>query len=73
MLLKWRTEAEIPSNVNSLNHQCLFFTTNKKYCGMGESLRLCLVPIKFEGKCKGKKIQRKSRRTEKVKENKKID
>ena len=26
---------------------------------------------KFEGKCKGKKIQRKSRRKEKVKENKK--
>ena len=30
--------------------------------------------IKFEGKCKGKKIQRKSRRKEKVKENKlKVD
>ena len=36
-------------------------------------LRLCLVPRKFEGKCKGKKIQRKSRGKEKVKENKKID
>ena len=29
--------------------------------------------IKFEGKWKGKKIQRKSRGKEKVKENKKID
>ena len=37
------------------------------------TLRLCLVPGKFEGKCEGKKIQRKSRRKEKVKENKKID
>ena len=31
-------------------------------------LRLCLVPIKYEGKCKGKKIQRKSRKKN-VKEN----
>ena len=38
-----------------------------------QSFRLCLVPRKFEGKCKRKKIQRKSRRKEKVKENKKID
>ena len=30
-----------------------------------------LVLIKFEEKCKGKKIQRKSRKKEKVKENKK--
>ena len=36
-------------------------------------LRLCLVPRKFEGKCKGRKIQKKSRRKEKVKEIKKID
>ena len=35
------------------------------------TLRLCLVLKKFEGKCKGKKIQRKNRRKEKVKENKK--
>ena len=35
------------------------------------SLRLCLVLRKFEGKCKGKKIQRKNKRKEKVKENKK--
>ena len=35
--------------------------------------RLCLVLGKFEEKCEGKKIQRKSRRKEKVKENKKID
>ena len=32
---------------------------------------LCLVPGKFEGKCKGKKIEGKSKRKEKVKENKK--
>ena len=32
---------------------------------------LCLVLIKFEGKCKEKKIQKKNRRKEKVKENKK--
>ena len=35
-------------------------------------LRLCLVPIKYEGKCKGKKIQKKKKK-KKVKENKKID
>ena len=40
---------------------------------MCNSLRLCLVPGKFEGKCEGKKIQRKCKRKEKVKENKKID
>ena len=34
-------------------------------------LMLCLVPKKFEGKCKGKKIQRKGGRKEKMKENKK--
>ena len=38
-----------------------------------ERFRLCLVPEKFEEKCEGKKIQRKSRRKEKVKENKKIE
>ena len=38
-----------------------------------KTLRLCLVPGKFEGKCEGKKIQMKSRRKEKMKENKKID
>ena len=27
-------------------------------------LRLCLVPKKFEGKCKGKKIQRKEKKSE---------
>ena len=32
------------------------------------SLRLRLVPGKFEGKCEGKKIKRKSKRKEKVKE-----
>ena len=35
------------------------------------SPRLCLVPGKYEGKCEGNKIQRKSRRKEKVKKNKK--
>ena len=45
---------------------------NNQMGGLGfQSFRLCLVPRKFEGKCKGKKIQRKSRRKEKVKENKK--
>ena len=38
-----------------------------------KSLRLCLVPRKFERKCKGKKIQKKNKGKEKVKENKKID
>ena len=38
----------------------------------GGNFRLCLVLIKFEGKCKGKKIQKKNRRKEKVKENKKL-
>ena len=32
---------------------------------------LCLVPRKFEGKCKGKKIQTKSRMKEKVNKKKK--
>ena len=32
--------------------------------GIGFCFRLCLVLIKFEGKCKGKKIERKSRRKE---------
>ena len=36
---------------------------------MINSLRLCLVLRKSEGKYKGKKIQRKNRRKEKVKEN----
>ena len=36
-----------------------------------EILGLCLVIRKFEGKCKERKIQRKNRRKEKVKENKK--
>ena len=34
---------------------------------------LCLVPIKFERKCKGKKIQKKNKKKEKIKENKKIN
>ena len=34
-------------------------------------IMLCLVLEKFERKCEGKKIKRKSRRKEKVKENKK--
>ena len=34
--------------------------------------RLCLVPRKFEGKCKGKKIQMKNIKKEKMKKNKKI-
>ena len=33
--------------------------------------RLCLVLEKFEGKCKEKKIKGKSKRKEKMKENKK--
>ena len=36
-------------------------------------LGLCLVPKKFERKWKGKKILKKNRRKENVKENKKID
>ena len=45
---------------------------NNQMGGLGfQSFRLCLVSRKFEGKCKGKKIQRKNRRKEKVKENKK--
>ena len=35
-----------------------------------ETHRLCLVPIKFERKCKGKKITKKSKRKKKVKKNK---
>ena len=35
------------------------------------NLRLCLVLEKFEEKCKGKIIKRKSRRKEKIKKNKK--
>ena len=34
-------------------------------------LRVCLVLRKFEGKWKGKKIQRKKKKKKKVKENKK--
>ena len=34
-------------------------------------LWLCLVPKKFEEKCKGKKIEEKSRRKKRVKENNK--
>ena len=34
------------------------------------SLRLCLVPGKYIGKCEGKKIERKNRRKEKTRENK---
>ena len=34
-------------------------------CLVPKSLRLCLVLRKFEGKCKGKKIQRKNRRKKK--------
>ena len=35
------------------------------------SFRLCLIPGKFEGKCKRKKIERKSKKKKKMKENKK--
>ena len=50
----------------------LRMVVNNQMGGLGfQSFRLCLVPRKFEGKCKGKKIQRKSRKKEKVKENKK--
>ena len=37
---------------------------------MNVFFRLCLVPGKFEEKCKGKKIEKKSKRKEKVKEKK---
>ena len=36
-----------------------------------DSLRLRLVPRKFEGKCKGKKIERKSKTKQKVERKKK--
>ena len=45
--------------------------TQKKEKRNDNSLRLYLVPEKFEEKYKGKKIQMKSKRKEKVKENKK--
>ena len=41
--------------------------------GIGFCFRLCLVFIKFEGKCKGKKIKSKSRGKEKMKKNKKLN
>ena len=50
-----------------------FYDYIKKLIENQSLLGLCLVPRKFEGKCKGNKIQRKSRGKEKVKENKKID
>ena len=50
----------------------LRMVVNNQMGGLGfQSFTLCLVSRKFEGKCKGKKIQRKNRRKEKVKENKK--
>ena len=49
----------------------VFLKTRRKIRGKQNGFRLCLVPRKFEGKYKGNKIQRKSKKKEKVKENKK--
>ena len=51
---------------------CFYITSPFINIRLGQLFRLCLVPRKFEGKYKGKKIQRKSRRKEKVQENKKL-
>ena len=68
-------EYSVSDEVNST--QFFKYTDKKKPRGMIShfreyiSLKLCLVFGKFEGKCKGKKIERKNRRKEKSEENKK--
>ena len=46
---------------------CYYIRMSKKN---SNSLRLCLVPKKFDEKCKKEKIERKSKRIEKINEDK---
>ena len=52
--------------INSINYNQIRINRRKI-----ETFRLYLVLKKFEGKCEGNKIEKKSRRKWKVKENKK--
>ena len=61
----------LPTTNKKKEHVEGFISTKIWY--QSATIRLCLVPEKFEEKCERKKIQRKSRRKEKVKKNKKID